>query len=89
MWRAHGPWCRWQELSPEGFALEVQSQLERQGRGGCWGTVTQEQSQEMGSSVSDTADSSRNKHHGLRGAACSWISGLCFSVNMVLGLGLC
>lgn len=60
------PWCRWQELSPEGFALEVQSQLERQGRGGCWGTVTQEQSQEMESSVSDTADSSKNKHRGLK-----------------------
>lgn len=89
VWRAHGSWCRWQEMNPEGFALEVQSQLERQGRSGHWGTVTQEQSQEMGSSVSDMADRSRNEHCGLRGAACSWFSGLCFfSENVVLGMGL-
>lgn len=49
LWRAPSPRCRWPELSPKGFGLEDQSLLERQGRGDCWSSETQEQSQEMGS----------------------------------------
>lgn len=59
MLRPLGLWC----ACPEGFGLEDVS-WRGQGRSDCWGTVTSEQSQEMGSCVADLA------HRSQTGAAC-------------------